>query len=226
MGDRELELMALVVDDRIQLLASHILRQKVHQALLAAYDLLVVLDRQASVEVGVVPQPLEHVILVVRVVGEDLRVRSEGDQCAVGLIRRTRLRPPLLDATLEGRAGHLAITAAGDREAGREGVDGLRTDAVQSHGELEGLAVVLGSSVYYGDALDDLAKRNASAEVAHADHVVQQRDHDPAAGTHDELVDRVVYDFLEEYVDAVVDIAAVAQASDVHARAQPDMLQG
>ena len=102
-------------------------------------------------------------------------------------------------------------------EGRREGVDGLGSDSVESDGELEGLAVVLGSRVDDGDAFDDLAQRNASAVVPDGDDVVQHRDVYAAAGAHDELVYAVVDDFLEQYVDAVIHMASVAKPSDVHA---------
>ena len=50
-------------------------------------------------------------------------------------------------------------------------------------------------------------------------------DLDLLAVAHDEFVDRVVHDLLEQDVAAVVGMRAVADAPDVHARAQPDVLQ-
>ena len=43
---------------------------------------------------------------------------------------------------------------------------------------------------------------------------------------HDELVDGVVDDLLEHDVDPVGVVGAVADAADVHARAQADVLEG
>jgi len=45
-----------------------------------------------------------------------------------------------------------------------------------------------------------------------------------AAGPHDEFVDRIVHDLLDEDVNAVVGLRAVAQLADIHAGAQTDML--
>ena len=44
------------------------------------------------------------------------------------------------------------------------------------------------------------------------------------AGPHDEFVDRIVDDLLDEDVNAVVGLGAVAQLADIHAGAQTDML--
>ena len=50
-------------------------------------------------------------------------------------------------------------------------------------------------------------------------------DLDLLAVAHDVFVNRVVHDLLEQDVTAVVGMRAGADASDVHARAQPDVLQ-
>ena len=206
----ELHLASLVVDDRVQHLVADVLAQKVEKAVLAPYGLPVVLDGETGVQIGVVPQPLLDEVVVERVVGEYLGIGCERDERAVRLARLALLRPPLLDALLERGAGHLAVTVAGDGEARRKRVDGLGSDTVETDGELERLAVVLGSGVYDGDALDDLPKRDAASIVPDRDDVVQHRDGDAAAGTHDELVYAVVDDFLEQYVDAVIHMASVA----------------
>jgi len=44
------------------------------------------------------------------------------------------------------------------------------------------------------------------------------------AGSHDKFVHRVIDHLLDEHVDAVVGLRAVAQLADIHARTQPDML--
>ncbi len=91
--------------------------------------------------------------------------------------------------------------------------------------ELEDVVVVLAAGVDLGDALDHLAERDAAAVVAHRDGLAVARDLDAAAGAHDEFVDRVVDDLLEQHVDAVVGVGAVADPADVHAGAQPDVRQ-
>jgi hypothetical protein len=48
-------------------------------------------------------------------------------------------------------------------------VDRLRADAVQADRELEDVVVVLAAGVDLADAVDDLAERDAAAEVADRD---------------------------------------------------------
>ena len=105
-----------------------------------------------------------------------------------------------------------------------KGVDRLDAYAVEAHGFLEGVAVVLGSGVDFCGAVQQFSQGNAAAEVAHRDDVVLDRDVDLAPGAHDELIDRVIDDLLDQHVDAVVGLRAVAQFADIHARTQADVL--
>ena len=58
---------------------------------------------------------------------------------------------------------------------------------------------------------------DAAAIVAHAHtQIVHDIDLDAVARLHLELVYRVVYDFLEQYIDAVFGQIAVAQTTDIH----------
>ena len=71
-------------------------------------------------------------------------------------------------------------------------------------GELEHVVVELAAGVDLAHAVDDLAEGDAAAVVADGDHgVLLAADLDDLALAHDELVDAVVDDFLQENVDAV-----------------------
>ena len=107
----------------------------------------------------------------------------------------------------------------------REGVDGFLADAVEADGFLEGLAVVFRARVDDRDAVDQLAERDAAAVVAHAQHAFVQLDLDLLAVAHREFVDAVVDRLLEQDVDAVLRVRAVAEAADIHAGAEPDVLE-
>ena len=75
------------------------------------------------------------------------------------------------------------------------------------------------------DALHDLAEGNAAAVVSDRDLRSVSVDLDFSTLAHDELVHRVVDDLLEHHVDAVGRVGAVADPADVHAGAQPDVLE-
>ena len=157
--------------------------------------------------------------------GEDLRVRGEADQ-------RARLRLRVLALLVgdelafpEDPLVELALAKAHDLELRGERVHRLGADAVQANGELEHVVVELSARVDLADAVDDLAQRDAAAVVADRHRILLASDVDDLSLAHDELVDAVVDDFLQQYIDAVHGIGAVAQPSDIHARAQPDVLQ-
>ncbi len=104
-------------------------------------------------------------------------------------------------------------------------VDRLGADAVQADAELKNVVVVFRAGVDFGNAVHDFAERNAAPEIAHADAVVRDLNLHFLAVAHDVFVNRVVHDLLEQNVAAVVGVVAVADAPDIHARAQPDVLQ-
>ena len=107
-----------------------------------------------------------------------------------------------------------------------EGVHRLGTDAVQAHGELKDLVIVLGARVDDRDAINDLPQRNA-APVIPDDHLsIVELDANRVSVAHDELIHTIVDDFLEQDVDAVVQVAPVAEPANIHAGPKTNVLQG
>ena len=224
-GERDLDVLPLEVDDRIEDLAAEVLLEQVPQAVLGPERLAVEREREAAVEEGVFPeQVLDELGVELEVRAEQLLVGRELDEGAVAL---GGLRDPVVLLQLApGELDDLGLPVAhGLRPVGgRERVDRLLADAVEADGLLEGLGVVLGAGVDDRHALEDLAERDAAAVVAHAQGAVGELDLDLPAAAHREFVDGVIDRLLEQHVDAVLGVAAVAEAADVHARAQPDVL--
>ena len=96
---------------------------------------------------------------------------------------------------------------------------------LRPYAELEDVVVVFGTGIDDRDALDDLAEGNAAAVVADLDSPLVDLDVNLLATAHDELIDGIVDDLLEQYVDAVVGIGTRAEATDVHAGPQADVLK-
>ena len=226
MGESGFKVAILDVDDRVEGVALEVVLQQVEQAVFRVVALVVVVHRQAAVQVAVVPDALFDILADEVIVAEELGVGDEFDEGAC------------IVAGQGGEAavvGQLAFAEFGDAgfavayrlhlEVGREGVDGFGTHAVQTHRLLEHLAVVLGTGVELAHGLHQFAQRDAAAVVADA--------HPPfgevylhlnlLAEARRELVDGIVYHLLDEHIDAVVVARAVAQLADVHTRAQPDM---
>ena len=183
-------------------------------------------DGEAGMEAGVEAEAALDDVVEVGGLAEDFGVGGEFDEGSVG--DAGAFAGEVFDefAAGEAGAGEEAVAVGLDEEGGREGVDGLGADAVEADGELEDVVVVFGAGVDAGDAFDDLAEGDAAAEVADSDLVVLDGDFDALAEAHDEFVYGVVDDFLEEDVDAVVVLGAVADAADVHAGALADVFQG
>ena len=224
MGDRHLDVVAREVDRRIERLLGQILAQQVQQAVLRDIVPPVETERQPEVQVGVVLHHLLDVFEVVGVLPENLLVHTERNQRAV-LLRDARLPAiALLQSLGEGHRAGLAVADRAGRKLAREHIDGLDAHAVQAHGLLEGRAAVLAAGVHLRDGRRERLERNAAAVVAHRHDVLLDGDLDPVAGSHDKFVHRVIDHLLDEHVDAVVGLRAVAQLADIHARTQPDML--
>ena len=117
-----------------------------------------------------------------------------------------------------------AIANRLDDELRRKGIDRLGADTVQTYRLLEGLRIILGARVHFGNDIHHLAQGNTSAIVAHGHRTIAHRDLNGLAGAHHEFVDRVVNDFLQKNVDAIIRRRSVAEFADIHPRAKADML--
>ena len=159
-----------------------------------------------------------------------LKIVGSGENSISVPLRSPFLSAPLLvlleHALLERRPGELALAEARHGERVRQRVDRLGAHPVQAHAELEHVVIVLRPRVDARDALDDLAQRDAPAVVAHGHFQAVDCQQHLVAVAHDELVDSVVDDLLEQDVHAVVVVAAIADAADVHARAGTDVFEG
>ena len=219
----------LSVDERVVALAvaravgdGHLVEQAVLRDVAPAVEP----DGQPEVQIGVVLHHLLDILHVVGIGAEDLLVDAEGDEGAVLLVGVLLPALALFEPLGEGHLVGPAVAHRAGRELAREHVHRLDAHAVQTHRLLEGRAAVLAAGVHLRDGRRERVERDAAAVVAHGDQLPLDRDVDLASGAHDELVDRVVHHLLDEDVDAVVGLRAVAQLADVHARAQADMLAG
>ena len=227
-GDHHLDVGSRQVDGRIERLLGHVLVQQVEQSVLRGVGLAVQTDRQPAVQVGVVAHQLLDILQMVGIGAEDLLVDAEADLRAV-LLREARLPAvALLESLLEVDRVGLAVAHRAGREAARKVVHGLDAHAVQTHRLLEGrvvlVIVVFAARVHHAHRRRERVERNAAPVIAHGHLAVRDRDVDLVAEAVHVFVDRVVDHLLDEDIDAVVGLRAVAQFADVHAGAQPHVL--
>ena len=156
---------------------------------------------------------------------ENIRVRLETNECAVGFVVDFALLLLLQLALLEPGFHVFAAAMAADQELPGQGVDGLGADPVQADAELKHVVVVLRAGVDLGHAVHHLAQRDAAAEIPHAHGGALNVDLHLPAVAHDVFVNGVVDHLLEQDVAAVIVVRTIAETADIHAGAQPDMLQ-
>ena len=222
-AQHDLDVLALEVDGRVEGLVAEVLVDEVQQAVLGLVGGAVEVEGQPLLEVGVVLDHRLHEVHVVGVLAEHHGVRGEGDEGPVLLVRLF-LAAFLELAALEPRPGAFSVAVGADVEALRQGVDGLGAHAVESDGLLEDLVVELAAGVEDAHGLDHGIQGDSAAEVAHGHVVHADVDADLLAEAHGEFVDGVVHDLLQEDVDAVTGVVAVAQASDIHTRTKAYVL--
>ncbi len=179
---------------------------------------------QARIQIAVMPQPSLDVFQLELAVLENVRVRLKLDERAIGLLRFAGVFL-FQFADLEARLRKLAVAMAPDEKVFRQRIDRLGADAIEADAELKHVVVVFCAGIDLGDAVHDLAQGDAAPEIAHLHAVAIHTDMDLPAVAHDEFVNRVVHDLLEQDIAAVVRVRARADAPDIHARAQPDVLQ-
>ena len=197
--------------------------EQVQEPVRAVVILAVHHEREPVVQVGVVPDLLFHVGGEEPEVLEQVVIGLEVDFGAVFLGGGGNLEVLHQNALAELGALYLAVAETLYDKLCRERVHRLGTHAVHAHRLLEGFGVVLAARIHLRHAVDDLLERDAAAVVAHAAAVVFHVDFNLLARAHGELVDGVVDNFLREHVDAVVGALPVAQLTDVHTGAEPNV---
>ncbi len=226
--DRHLDVLALQMDQRIQRLARQLLVQQIAQTVLRLVGLAVENQRQPAVQVGVVPEHLlDELGAKLELRAEERRVRRELHQRAVARARLRRDDLGLLGQFARREFHNLRLPLA-DRlrlVEGGQRVHRLLADAIQTDGFLKRLRVVFRARVDDRHAIHQLAQRDAAPVVAHPQRAVVQLDLDLLAEAHREFVDAVIDRLLEQHVDAVLRMGAIAQATDIHAGPQADVFE-
>ena len=115
----------------------------------------------------------------------------------------------------------LAVAEARNLETRAQRVHGLDSDTVEADRFFEHRAVVFGAGVHFRRSIDQLA----AAIVSHTDRAfIGQGNVNLRAEAHHIFVDGVVENLFKQNVDSVIEIRAIAQFADIHARAAADML--
>ena len=224
MGEGYVNARCREVDDGVQARCGHVVVEQVFESVAAQDAPAVVEDGEPCVQVGVVAEHVFDKLSVEAVVLEEALVGLEEGVGAVFFLAR-----PFLVAHehpfLEYRLAHLPVAHTAGDEARGKGVHRLQTHTVHAHRGGEHGRVILAAGVELRHGIDQRAEGNAAPVVAYFGRQVVVDGHlDALAVTFVELVDAVVYAFLEQHVDAVFGMGTVAQTADVHAGTGSDVL--
>ena len=207
-GERDLDVLPHQMDRRIQRLALHLLAQQIQQAVLRPEFLAVENDRQAGIQVGIIPAHLLHDrIAEFRLrFGKISRSMSNASRVPFspsslrGFFMSTVSSPLENSSALVCPSRHAWISKKSDKCVHR-----LDADPVQPHRFFERLAVILRTGVDLRRAVEKFPQRNPPPEIPHLHPaLVVDLDPDLLPVPHDVLVDGVVHRLLEQDVDAVV----------------------
>ena len=223
-GKGYLDILALQVDDGIKAIVGHAIGKQILQTIARDNAATIIHDGQTRVQVGIVAEHVLDDLVAIRIV---LKQRVVGLEHDIGarLVIRGLSNVALEDTTLEDHLAYLSVTIAMGFEMGTQEVDSLDTDTIHSHRLLKGLGVVLTTRIQLADGFDDLSLRDTTTIVANRDpQMVYNIDLNALASIHTELIDGVVDGFFQKYVDTILWLRTVGEASDVHARTRADMV--
>ena len=139
-GQRNLDIFAFEVDDRVERRDRHILRQEVQETILRGIFLAVINECQAGIEVRVVTQQFLDIVVAKMVVLEEpfAAIGHELDDCTAafgtGIGLNTGIGSQFALRKLCATCATIAEGLHGEER--RQGVDGFGTDTVQTDGFL------------------------------------------------------------------------------------------
>ena len=212
------------MDYGVERIFSEIGFEQVEQAVARYVALAVEENRQPCIEVSVIAQKCDDELIVEPEVAENGVVRGEAHVGSVGLVGGCFAGFVYELPALEACGAHHAVAVTPDFKRVAERIHGLDTHTVEADYLLEGLGIVFCAGVHLRGYVDEFAQRDAAAVVAHGYGRFFERHAYLAPVAHAVFVDCIVDYLLEEHVDAVVVIRAVAEFADIHARTQADVL--
>src|SRR6185369_9948310 len=134
---------------------------------------------------------------------ENIGIRLKANESAVGFRRFPFLL--ILELALpEGGFDKLAFAVAAHEEISGKRVNSLGADPIEANTELKNIVVVLCTGVNLRDTLDDFAEGNAAPEIAYGHRFVLDADLHFLARTHDELVNGIINNLLQQNIAAVI----------------------
>ena len=221
---RHFDVLSLQMHDGVAQLAVQSVLQKVFEAMFTPELLPIQVQAQSSVQVGVVPKQLLHMLGPKSVGLENLCVWFEPDARTVPF--GGGFQGSIIGENSGGETGpfHLAFTHTFHHKLRAQGIHCLGAHAIQPHRLLESPAVVLAPCIDLGNTIHHLAQWDSPSVITDT-HLIVFDDHFHFAPmAHGVFIDAIVHHLFEQDINAIVGVLAIAQLADVHARTHADVL--
>src|SRR5690348_13090562 len=118
---------------------------------------------------------------------------------------------------------HFSFTKGSHFKIITQSINRFCTHTIQAHRFLESFTIVLGTRIYFAYYVYYFTQWYSTSVVAHGDCSFVNNYFHAFAKAHGILIYAVVYHFLQQYIDAVVHAATVAQLAYIHAGTQTYM---
>ena len=219
-GEGHLNVIALNVNDRIERILREVFPEQILESILGSELLSVVTDGQTAIQVGVIPEHAPDVLVAVAKLLKHLGIRSVGDEGAIRfrtllvfLVDRQGVPAGILNPSRFSFPEGLNVKIGGQR------VHRLDSHSIQTDRLLEGLGIVLRSGVYLGRAIKKFFQGNPPTMISNGYGLAIGLHANLLPETHDELVNAIIQNLLEQNVNAIILGRTVSKLADVHARA-------
>ncbi|MNL11832.1 hypothetical protein D3C87_1326840 [compost metagenome] len=213
----DLNIVPFQVDDRVTH-ALHICMfvQQVVQPPFRKVFLVVKVDGKPCIQEHIVPDHAFHKIRDIMVISENGFVGVKSN-CSTIALRGINYRVigydfPLREFYFLG----FCLTVRLYHKIGRQGIYSLGTYPVQTYRFLEGLTVILTPGINFRNTIYHLTQWDTPSIITNIHFLVRNGNFNGTARAHYKLVNGVVYDLFEQYINPVILGRAVAQFSDIH----------
>ena len=220
---RHLNIIPPQMNDRVQPLSTHILRQQVIQPSLGMQFLTVKIDGQPGIQEHVVLEHGLQVIHDIMVVTKQLLVCDKSHQRTIRFRGRYHLLIFHDQRFIESHPLRLPVPEGLDNETLGKSIHGFYTDTVQSYGFLKSFRIILGPRVHLRGHVNQFTQWNSSSEIPYRNRPFLHVDNNLASRSHREFVDTIIHHLFNQYVYSIVHCRSVPQFSDIHTGAQAYM---
>ena len=237
MGERNLNILALQVNDRIQGFNRHIIREKVEQTILRGIFLTIIHKSETRIEVRIIAHHGLNKLIAEMIVLEQAfaiiwhKLYTCSAFFAARIVLHLGVRNEVSLSELSTTCFAIAETL--NHKLPTECIDGLGTYTIQADGLFECFGIVFTTRVEQRYCFHHLAQWYATAIVAHTDNFTRiarligirmHTDLYHLALIHAELIDRVINSLLDKHIDTVIVVLTIAQFTDIHTRTTANML--